>query len=115
MITGRKREEWAASLWLHVCGIHNRQAAGTQTLFNNTVQDRKGSCCCSLVSRVIGNHGAACVGRHDFRWLEVLLGKRGFARPGGTDKDDERPWSDAGHGRLRVHQSRYPLIVNGSR
>src|SRR5450759_3482392 len=66
-------QQWPACLCLHVRGIDDRQAAGAQTLFDDTVQDRECGCGRGLVRFVVRDDGTAGVGRHDLGRLEVLL------------------------------------------
>jgi hypothetical protein len=72
-------QQWPACLCLHVRGIDDRQAAGAQTLFDDTVQDRECGCGRGLVRFVVRDDGTAGVGRHDLGRLEVLLCKGRFA------------------------------------
>jgi hypothetical protein len=75
VIAGCELQQWPACLCLHVCGIDDCDAAGAQTLFDDTVQDRKCSHSRGLVCFIVCDHGAAGVGRHDLGRLEVFLCK----------------------------------------
>src|SRR5450756_1142838 len=75
-------QQWPACFCLHVRGIDDREAAGVQTLFDDTVQDRKCGCGCSLVRVVVGDHGAASVGRHDLGRLEARMFRPRRGTPG---------------------------------
>src|SRR5450830_1029413 len=49
-----KLEQWPACLCLDVCGIDDRDAAGAQALFDDTVQDRKCSHGRGLICFIVG-------------------------------------------------------------
>src|SRR5664280_3729686 len=65
VIAGCELQQWPARLCLHVRGINDREAAGTQALFDDTVQDRKCGCGRGLIRFVVGDYGTAGVGRHN--------------------------------------------------
>ena len=97
-------------------GVDNGEPAVLQPFAGNGLDQVEGVGGCRLVGLVVGDEGAAVIGRDDLGGQEPARGEGGFARTGGADQHDEAEIGDIEHAHLRNTASwvRAPCSAWGS-